>query len=100
MGALGWLLRLNPWTRRSLRIKLPSLSRPVEIPAALVAATLVYGLLAFVACKALSIIPRLTYDLAALLLTYVAVGWAIRWPPGSDLAATHLGTAVRPQRVA
>jgi hypothetical protein len=100
MGALGALLRLSPSARRSRRFRIPTLGRPMEVPAALVAAALAYGLLAFVACKALGIIPRLTYDLAALVLTYAAVGGATRWPRGTRVSSAGIGAPVRPQRVA
>jgi len=100
MGALGALLRLSPAARRSRRFRIPSLGMPLEVPVALVVAVLAYAFLAFVACKALSTIPRLTYDLAALVLTYAAVGWATRWPLGTRASRAGIGAPIRPQRVA
>ena len=81
MGALAWLLRAGgrTWAAHSIRIVLPPpIGRPVAVPTALVAAVVLYALAAFVAGKSFRVVPRFTYDLLALVLTYVAVGWATR----------------------
>lgn len=80
LGALACVLRTRrSWTAHTVPITLPApIGRRVDIPTAILAAVVVYGLAAFAVSKSLRIVPRFTYDLAALLLTYVAVGWATR----------------------
>jgi hypothetical protein len=80
MGALACLLRTHrSWTAHTVPVTLPApIGRRVDIPTAILGAVVVYGLAAFTVSKSLRIVPRFTYDLAALLLTYAAVGWAVR----------------------
>jgi CHASE2 domain-containing sensor protein len=81
LGGVAWFLRAGgrAWTTHTIRVVLPPpIGRPVQIPTALLATAVVYALAAFVAGKSLRGVPRFTYDLLALVLTYVAVGWATR----------------------
>jgi CHASE2 domain-containing sensor protein len=87
-GAVGWLLRTRlALFRRSFKLSLPAMGRPVEINPAFLVFLAAYALLAFAACKVWRMVPRISYDLAALFLTYLAVGWATREPFGVPLAA-------------
>ena len=79
MAGLGFLLRaaFPSWTRHTLQLSLPVLGKPVEVPSAFLAVLVIYLLAAFLACKQLRIVPRFLYDVAAFLLSYYAVGWAM-----------------------
>jgi hypothetical protein len=99
MGGIGWLLRtrLQSLLRHSFTVTVPTIARPVVVKTVFLVILALYAVLAFAACKLWRIVPRFTYDVAALLLTYLAVGFATRGPFGPPLVARlwRLFSAVR-----
>jgi CHASE2 domain-containing sensor protein len=89
MGGIGWLLRarFQSLLRHSFTVTLPTIAKPVVVKTAFLVVLALYAVLAFAACKLWRIVPRFTYDVAALLLTYLAVGAATRGPFGPPLVA-------------
>jgi CHASE2 domain-containing sensor protein len=102
MGALACLLRTRrSWIMHTVPVTLPApIGRRVDIPTAILGAVVVYGLAAFTVSKSLRVVPRFTYDLAALLLTYAAVSLAARGSSRPRFPRAEVAPVVRKDRVA
>jgi CHASE2 domain-containing sensor protein len=85
MGAIGALVRarFQAVQRLTLPVKVPAAQsgRKFDLPLPLIAALVVYGLIAFFAFKRYHLIFDISYHIVALFLMYIMLGWV--WKRGA-----------------